>query len=105
MSPGLRVAVARERSVGGIAEGESVLAGAAGGKMDGKWGAWKADLNESKGRRWKGLWAAVNEWTRIIWGICTRSGRYNDGERQPWIEVFGANRRGQMLGTGCSEDG
>lgn len=73
--------------------------------MDGKWGAWKADLNQSLGRRWRGPWAPGNEWTRIIWGVCTRSGRYNDGEGQPWIEVFEANTRGQMLGTGWTEDG
>lgn len=48
----------------GIVEGECLLAGAAGGKMDGKWCAWKADLNESKGQ-----WAPENKWTRIIWGI------------------------------------
>lgn len=42
--------------------------------MDGKWGVWKADLNGSKGRRWKGQWASENEWTQIIWGISTRSG-------------------------------
>lgn len=68
---------------GDTVERDHVRAGVAGGKMDGKWGVWKADLNGSKGRRWKGQWASENEWTRIIWGISTRSGRYNDGERQP----------------------
>lgn len=53
--------------MGGVVEGELVLAGETGGKMDGKWGARKADLNESKGW-WKGLRAPGNEWTRIIWG-------------------------------------
>lgn len=87
----------------GTGEGERVLVGAAGGKVDGKWGAWKADLNQSKGRRWKRPSASGREWTRIIWGICTRSGWHNDGERQPWIKVFAANMRGQMLGTGWAE--
>lgn len=49
--------------------------------MDGKWGAWKADLNQSKGRGWKRPSASGSEWTLIIWGIGTRSGRYNDGKR------------------------
>ena len=65
----------------GIGEGERVLAGAAGGKVDGKWGAWKADLNQSKGRRWKRPSASGSKWTVIIWGICTRSRQCNDGER------------------------
>lgn len=46
-------------------------------------GVWKADLNESKGRRWKGQGVPENKWTGIIWDISTRLGRHNDGERQP----------------------
>ncbi|XP_030650948.1 uncharacterized protein LOC115830644 [Nomascus leucogenys] len=44
----------RESTVLGAQSGGQACLDQSGRRMGGKWGAWKADLDESKGRRWKG---------------------------------------------------
>lgn len=70
--------------MGGTVERECVLAGAAEERMDGKWGG-RVESGFEREQRTpvEGTVGPENKCTGIIWGISTRLGRYNDGERQP----------------------